>query len=326
MDWFYQKPRNRQIIVGGFIAIISALTLAAIAPTIQAQPNFRNPSQGMMQLPANNGQPNLSGGWSSTPDARIATTNATLSTTTATSPTSPAVSATASSNGKIPLRNLLQIFHDGGILMYPIAICSFVMMVFCFERFIALRPGRVIPRPFVKRLIEQLEQQNIDRDEAIELCQRNPSPISQICAAALKRYGRPAVEVEQMVLDTGERVSNQLRRYVRVFSAISNVSPLLGLLGTVLGMIESFNAISGSNGMGKPEVLAGGISTALLTTAAGLVVAIPSYLMYMYFVARTDSLVMEMDRYAQQVVDAVSAEGLQESEGGRSRSRSRRAA
>ena len=326
MDWMYRSPRNRQIVNGGFVAILSALALALLAPTTHAQPGFRNPSQGMMQLPANAGQSNVPGGWSSTPEARIASTNTTVSSATASSSANPTTAANASSSGKIPLRNLLQIFHDGGILMYPIAICSFVMMVFCFERFIALRPGRVIPRPFVKRLIEQLEQQNIDRDEAIELCQRNPSPISQICAAALKRYGRPAVEVEQMVLDAGERVTNQLRRYVRVFSAISNVSPLLGLLGTVLGMIESFNAISGSNGMGKPEVLAGGISTALLTTAAGLVVAIPSYLMYMYFVARTDSLVMEMDRYAQQVVEAVCAEGLQESDGGRSRSRSRRAA
>jgi biopolymer transport protein ExbB len=323
MDWMHRSPRNRQIVKGGFTVIVSALALAILAPTTDAQQGFRNPSQGMMQLPANTGQPAMSGGWQSTPDARVASTNTTVSS----SPTAiSSTTASTSSSGKIPLRNLLQIFHDGGILMYPIAICSFAMMVFFFERLIALRPGRVIPRPFVKRLIEQLEQQNIDRDEAIELCLRNPSPISQICSAALKRYGRPAVEVEQMVLDSGERVANQLRRYVRVFSAISNVSPLLGLLGTVLGMIESFNAISGANGMGKPEVLAGGISTALLTTAAGLVVAIPSYLMYMYFVARTDSLVMEMDRYAQQVVDTVSAEGLQESDGGRSRSRSRRAA
>ncbi len=120
----------------------------------------------------------------------------------------------------------------------------------------------------MKRLIEQLEQQQIDREEAMELCLKNPSPMSQIAAAAIKRYGRPAVEVEQMVLDAGERVTNQLRRYLRIFSAISNVSPLLGLLGTVLGMIESFNAISGGCGMGRPDVLAGGISTALITTAA----------------------------------------------------------
>jgi biopolymer transport protein ExbB len=231
-----------------------------------------------------------------------------------------------SEQGKIPVRSLLQMFSEGGLLMYPIALCSFVMTVFFFERLIYLRPGRVIPRPFVKRLIEQLEQQQMDRDEAIDLCAKNPSPIATICAAALKRYGRPAVEVEQMVLDAGERVTNQLRKHLRVFSAISNVSPLLGLLGTVLGMIEAFNTIAGSNAMGRPELLAGGIGEALITTAAGLLVAIPSYLAYMYFLGRTDRLLIEMDAYAQKVVDVISSEGLAELDNGRSRGRTRRAA
>jgi biopolymer transport protein ExbB len=231
-----------------------------------------------------------------------------------------------SEQGKIPVRSLLQIFSEGGLLMYPIALCSFVMTVFCFERLVYLRPGRVIPRPFVKRLIEQLEQQQMDRDEAIELCAKNPSPMATICTAALKRYGRPAVEVEQMVLDAGERVTNQLRKHLRVFSAISNITPLFGLLGTVLGMIEAFNSIAGSNAMGRPELLAGGIGQALITTAAGLLVAIPAYLAYMYFLSKTDRLLMEMDGYAQKVVDVISSEGLAELDTGRSRGRSRRAA
>jgi biopolymer transport protein ExbB len=286
-------------------------------------PGYQGGGPAMMPVPAS-GVPGS--GWSYTPDARLATTV----TSTSVSPASPvaasASSADGAAQGKVPVRNLLQIFHDGGLLMYPIALCSFVMMVFAFERLIYLRTGRVIPRPFIKRILEQLEQQQLDRDEALELCTRNPSPISQIFTAALKRYGRPAVEVEQMVLDAGERVTNQLRRYLRIFSAISNVTPLLGLLGTVLGMIQTFNDISGANAMGRPEALAGGISQALLTTAAGLLVAIPAYLLYMFFVGRIDRLVMEMDRYAQQVVEAVCLEGLQEHEGNRSRNRSRRAA
>lgn len=231
-----------------------------------------------------------------------------------------------SSEGKIPVRNLLQIFHDGGLMMYPIAVCSFALMVFSFERLIHLRRGRVIPRPFVSRLIEQLQQQQIDREEGIELCEKNPNPMSKIIIAALKRYGRPAVEVEQAVLDAGERESNQLRKHMRLLSAISNIAPLLGLLGTVMGMIQSFNDISNSQAMGRPEMLAGGISQALLTTAAGLLVAIPAYAMYVYFVGHIDRLIMEMDYHAQRLVDVISAEGLQESDSGRSRSRSRKAA
>ena len=283
------------------------------------QPTFSPP--GVMPIPST-GRPPSSTDWQPAgPDARMAANPMMAQGTT---PKSTAADSAAA--GRIPIRNLLQIFHDGGLLMYPIALCSFVMMVFFFERLIFLRPGRVIPRPFVKRLIEQLEQQQIDRDEAVDLCSKNPSPIAQIFIAALKRYGRPAVEVEQVVLDAGERVTNQLRKYMRLFSAISNVSPLLGLLGTVLGMIEAFNSIAGSNAIGRPEVLAGGISQALLTTAAGLLVAIPAYLAYMYFLGRTDRLVIEMDSYAQQVIDAISSEGLQENDTSRSRSRSRRAA
>lgn len=235
-------------------------------------------------------------------------------------------STDAAGQSAIPVRNLLQIFHDGGLMMYPIALCSFALMVFSFERMIHLRRGRVIPRPFVNRLIEQVQQQQVDRDEAIELCEKNPNSMSRIMTAALKRYGKPAVEVEQAVLDAGERESNQLRKYMRLLSAISNISPLLGLLGTVMGMIQSFNDISTSQAMGRPEMLAGGISQALLTTAAGLLVAIPAYAMYVYFVGHIDRLIMEMDHHAQRLVDAVSAEGLQESDVGRSRSRSRRAA
>ena len=234
--------------------------------------------------------------------------------------------ATETRKDAIQARSLLQIFHDGGIMMYPIALCSFVLTVVTFERLIYLRVGRVIPRPFVKRLIEQLQQQQIDRDEAIELCDRNPSPMAAIMMSAVKKYGKPAVEVEQAVLDAGERESNHLRRYMRLFSAISNVAPLLGMLGTVTGMIQSFNDISGSQGMGRPEVLAGGIGEALLTTAAGLVVAIPAYLLYIYFLGRTDRLIMEMDSHAQRLVEVISAEGLQENDTSRSRVRTRKAA
>jgi biopolymer transport protein ExbB len=291
---------------------------------------YPQPQTGSYQQPQNNRAINSGAAYSNAlpngsaaaqPDLRLAA-NPNAAPNSAT----PGTGETVADEGKIPVRNLLQIFHDGGIMMYPIAICSFVLTVFSFERLINLRTGRVIPRPFVKRLIEQLQQQQIDRDEALELCERNPSAIASILVAALKRYGRPAVEVEQAVLDAGERETNHLRRHMRLLNAISNVAPLLGLLGTVMGMIQSFNDIAGSQAMGRPEMLAGGISQALLTTAAGLLVAIPAYLMYMYFLGRTDRLVMEMDSHAQQLVDTICAEALSENESTRTRSRSRKAA
>jgi biopolymer transport protein ExbB len=107
-----------------------------------------------------------------------------------------------------------------------------------------------------------------------------------------------------------------------LFNAISNLTPLLGLLGTVLGMIEAFNSIAQADAMGRPELLAHGIGAALLTTAAGLCVAIPAYAAYAFFMGRADRLILEMDALAQNVVELTSAEGLQES--GRTRGRARR--
>jgi biopolymer transport protein ExbB len=312
----------------GLLFTLSSNAMSQYPPT--GQGGYQQPQPGSFQQPQNNrvfnsgaaiNNSGINNGVPSPPDLRLAANSNSV-----TGNAAPSTGEATSEEGKIPVRNLLQMFHDGGIMMYPIAICSFVLTVFSFERLINLRTGRVIPRPFVKRLIEQLQQQQIDRDEALELCERNPSAIASILVAALKRYGRPAVEVEQAVLDAGERETNHLRRHMRLLNAISNVAPLLGLLGTVLGMIQSFNDISGAQAMGRPEMLAGGISEALLTTAAGLLVAIPAYLMYMYFLGHTDRLVMEMDRHAQQLVDTICAESLSENESSRSRSRSRKAA
>lgn len=318
-----QQPRNNS----GFMQVPPGATNSQFGAPFGSSPNFNGQGNVNNQAASTSGV--ATSNWGNSPNARVASTATTVNGSSSLGPSgSGAATSTADtkSDAKIPLRSLLQMFNDGGLLMYPIALCSFVMTVFFFERLIYLRPGRVIPRPFVKRFIEQLEQQQMDREEAIELCNKNPSPIATIFAASLKRYGRPAVEVEQVVLDAGERVTNELRKHLRLFNAISNVTPLFGLLGTVLGMIEAFNAIAGSNAMGRPELLAGGIGQALLTTAAGLLVAIPAYLSYMYFLGRTDRLVMEMDGYAQQVIDVISSEGLQEMDSSRSRSRSRRAA
>ena len=213
-----------------------------------------------------------------------------------------------------PMKNMLGVFHDGGPLMYPIALCSFALFVFVFERLVALRRGRVIPRPFVKRFLEQLKEGQLDREKAIKLCEENRSPIALVFAAAAKKWGRTSVEVEQAILDTGERVNNQLRNHLRMINGISQVAPLLGLLGTVMGMIISFNGISASSeAAGQREMLAGGIAQALITTAAGMAVAIPALIAYLYFVGRVDQLVTEIDSLGQQLVELISADAMAES-------------
>lgn len=218
-------------------------------------------------------------------------------------PAPPAIDAMA-----IPTKNLLQVVRDGGPLMLPIGVCSFILLVFVFERSVALRRGRVIPRPFVRRFLEQVDEGQLDRTSAAELCEENGSPVSKVFAGAVNKWGRPSVEVEQAIIDAGERVTNGLRAYLRLLNGIATISPLLGLLGTVLGMIRAFNAVATEDAMGRPELLAAGISQALLTTAAGLSVAIPALIAYLFFVGRVDKLVIEIDSLGQQLVSLISAD------------------
>lgn len=214
----------------------------------------------------------------------------------------------------IPIKNLLQVIVDGGPLMYPIGICSFLVFLFVFERAISLRRGRVVPRPFVKRLLAQLREKQLGPEDALSRCEENGSPVAEVFAAAIKKWGRSSVEVEQAIIDSGERVTNHLRRYLRLFNGIATISPLLGMLGTVVGMIQAFNSIATADAMGRPELLAAGISQALLTTAAGLTVAIPALIAYLFFVSRVDQLIIQIDALGQQVVSLIAGDAWQGSE------------
>ena len=218
----------------------------------------------------------------------------------------------------IPTKNLLQVVREGGPLMYPIGLCSFILLVFVFERAISLRRGRVIPRPFVKRFLQQLSDGQLKREEALRRCEENGSPVAEVFGAAVKKWGRSSVEVEQAIIDSGERVTNGLRRYLRSLNGVATISPLLGLLGTVVGMIRAFNAIATADAMGRPELLAAGISQALLTTAAGLTVAIPALIAYLFFVSRVDQLIIQIDSLGQEVVNLIAADVWHESEGEKS--------
>lgn len=225
---------------------------------------------------------------------------------------SPATTFKGADSGAIPTRNLFSIVREGGLAMLPLLVCSFIMLVFVFERTISLRRGRVVPGPFVTRFLQQLKEGQLDRDGAIKVCQENGSPVARVFAAAAKKWGRPAVEMEQAIIDAGERVVHELRRYLRVFNSIATIGPMLGLLGTVGGMIRAFNNIATSDAMGRPELLAKGISEALLTTATGLAVAVPAIVLYWWFVSVVDRLTVRIDTLGQDVVNLISAEAIQE--------------
>ena len=224
----------------------------------------------------------------------------------------------------IASKTLLQVIQDGGPMMLLIGICSVVLLVFVFERAISLRKGRIIPRPFVRRFMQQLREGDLDADTAMELCQKNRSPVAVVFAAAIQKWNRPSVEIEQAIIDSGERVTNSLRKYLRLINGVATVTPLLGLLGTVLGMIHAFDAIGSVDQSIRPEtVIATGISQALLTTAAGLAIAIPALITYLFFVGRVDQLVVEIDSLGQQIVSIIASDAWRPSKQGESNSKGR---
>jgi len=180
------------------------------------------------------------------------------------------------------------------------------------ERLVMLRHRRVIPRAFVERFFMHLRAGRMDRTEALTICQQNDSPVADVFMHGIRKWGRPSVEVEQAVLDGGERQVSHLKKGLRALNGVSTLSPLIGLLGTVVGMINSFNDIATAGAMGQTETLANGIALALLTTAVGLLIAIPAMAAYLFLAGRVDSLVMEMDRLGQDLVHMISAEALRE--------------
>jgi|GEM_PF-254256 len=199
------------------------------------------------------------------------------------------------------------VLFGGGLLMIPLLACSFALVVFGIERTVSLRTSQVVPPVFVERFIGRLQTGEFDRSEAAAACAEHPSPVARAFAAAVRRWGRPAVEVEQAVIDACERELNYLRKYRRVFNGVATISPLFGLLGTVLGLIRSFNDIAAAGAIGQPDLLARGFGEALITTAMGLVVAIPALVLHSYFTSRVDRLAMQLDESCQPVIEAVAA-------------------
>ncbi|MBE3070284.1 MAG: MotA/TolQ/ExbB proton channel family protein [Planctomycetes bacterium] len=203
---------------------------------------------------------------------------------------------------------VFELLDQGGYIMYPIYLLSIVAMAFALERGISLRRGRILPRAFVANLRDLLGARPIDSEKILTYCQANPSPISRVFQVAVKRLRRPLPEIEKAIEDAGAREVRLLRRNCRVLSGVAYIAPLLGLLGTVMGMIKCFSQVSTGEALGRAERLAGGIYQALVTTAGGLTVAIPAAVLYLMFMAKIEKLVSEMDDLSIEFVESVADE------------------
>jgi biopolymer transport protein ExbB len=182
------------------------------------------------------------------------------------------------------------------------------LATFALERAFALRRSRVIPRDFSDRFIDRLANGKLDRERALELARANESPVARVFQHALRYWGRPAAEIRVALDHDAAGEIADLKRNVRVLNGIATLAPLLGLLGTVIGMIESFDALSSRAAAGRSEALAHGISLALVATAFGLVIAAIAVVLYYFFLHRIDTLTRELDDKATRVIDLVSSD------------------
>ncbi|MFH1135524.1 MAG: MotA/TolQ/ExbB proton channel family protein [Pseudomonadota bacterium] len=187
---------------------------------------------------------------------------------------------------------LPDLMQRGGWLMYPIFLCSIAALGVFIERLIKLRRKRVIPSELMRNVNDLIQRRKIS--DAIYLCQAHPSSMARIYHAALKISGHPRSAIKEVVQEVGRREAEDMLRYISVLSTAASISPLLGLLGTVSGMIKTFNMIS-YYGVGNPGALAAGISEALLTTAAGLSVAIPTLVCHKFISGKADALISELE-------------------------------
>jgi len=197
---------------------------------------------------------------------------------------------------------MLEIVKSGGWLMLPIIICSVISAAIILERSWTLRQRRVLPRDLTRQVWAWVRNNELDHEHIRSL--HHGSPLGQILAAGLSNRNRDREIMKEAVQDTGRHVVHDLERYLNPLGTIAAVSPLLGLLGTVIGMVKVFAAIT-THGVGDPAVLAGGISEALITTAAGLSVAIPSLIGYRYLRGRIDALVVQMEKESIALIEAL---------------------
>ena len=197
---------------------------------------------------------------------------------------------------------MVEIVKSGGYLMAPIIICAIIAMGIILERFWTLRQKRVIPEDLTSQVWGWVRNDQLDQKQIQTLYQG--SALGQILAAGLINRNRERTVLKDAIEDTGRHVVHELERYLEMLGTVAAVTPLLGLLGTVIGMVKVFTAIT-THGVGNPTVLAGGIAEALITTAAGLTVAIPALIGYRYYRTRVDKLVVDMEKEAIKLVEAL---------------------
>jgi len=204
---------------------------------------------------------------------------------------------------------ILSFVEKGGLMMYPIIFCSILMAGIGLERAYNLRRKNIIDAAFLDQFRSHWNWDDIQL--GLQLCASHDTSLSRILKTGLLRFGEKVDEIERAIEGAGQHEASLLNSNLRALGAIANITPMMGLLGTVFGMIKAFDVISQS-GTGNPGLVASGISEALITTAAGMIVGIPALVLYHYFRAKIDRYVFEMEEISFQLLEELSFKAMRE--------------
>lgn len=199
---------------------------------------------------------------------------------------------------------MFELFSKGGVVMYPILALSVVALALFMERMVSLRKAKYAPQPLSKQLKMLLRRR--EYGEALGLCKEDNSALARIMEDVVSHSNEAPSEMFSAAESAGRRVGDKLNMPLDVMGGIAAMSPLMGLLGTVFGMIRLFNVLSGG-GVGDPQALSGGIAEALLTTAAGLCVAIPAIIFYYIIKMRNDSIMSALEQETASLTNIIAA-------------------
>ena len=225
--------------------------------------------------------------------------------------------------GDVQVQSIWDFMVKGGPVMIPIGLCSLLALTVIIERLFSLRRAKVIPPDFIAGLKPIIDKNGDGYRGALAYCERHASPIANIFAAGIRSLGFTVEIVEKHIAQAGQREILNLRKYLRMLSLIASIAPLLGLLGTITGMIKAFQTVAAAGEtLGRTEALAKGIYEAMITTAAGLMIAIPVLIAYHWLAGKIEGLVAEMDRMTIEFVEEHAMRGAPTSRVVKTRTRS----
>lgn len=202
------------------------------------------------------------------------------------------------------MENVMVFLSKGGIIMYPLLLASIIALAIVIEKSLSMRRKRIVI-PEITSILDNIKSKE-DIGLAVSMCEKHKGPFANIIRAGLENRDLPRDEIKEILMDNGKQEVHKIGKGLPLLETIGGIAPLLGLLGTVIGILKVFNVIQ-MMGVGQAPAMAGGISEALITTIAGLSIGIPAVVAYNYFMSKSDNLILEMEKYSSKLLSKISS-------------------